>query len=108
MTLFGLATESCTYILLGPSLAWAMVQAWTERRMAANLTLGTCYFLLIAGQAVAWFSGGIWLRRFGPQPLAALIFFGYVITTFWRETRSQIGQEKLTARHADEVPMRAA
>src|SRR5262249_51258876 len=32
MTVFGPATESCTYILLAPALAWALLEAWWQGR----------------------------------------------------------------------------
>jgi hypothetical protein len=38
MTLFGPTTESCTYILLAPSLAWALLDAWILPQQAYSFS----------------------------------------------------------------------
>jgi hypothetical protein len=82
MTLLGPATESSTYVLLAPALAWALVDArrapWPAglRRLpdaaAALLLVGVLAGALPATRQVhAW----------GPQPLGALLLFaGYAGT----------------------------
>jgi hypothetical protein len=82
MTALGPATESCTYILLAPSLAWALLDSFISkeplRRRAMLLT--SCSLLLLAQMAV-WFPGGFGRRvhSYGVQPAAALLFLVYVV-----------------------------
>lgn len=86
MTLFGSATESCTYILLAPTLAWTVLEAFLER-WPAPLRLGllASYALFTATQAVVWF-GGI-ARHFhgqGPHALAGLLLLVCLVAGAWR------------------------
>lgn len=73
MTLFGPATESSTYALLAPALAWAVVEAWSNARPLAFrafpcLSLG---FFLLAGCA-GWFPWRSEIRGLGVFPLGGL------------------------------------
>jgi hypothetical protein len=75
MTLFGPATESCTYILLAPTLAWAVFDA---RLRSATLWirsgLALSFGLFTAAQAAVWFPAGVRLVRvLALQPSAALL-----------------------------------
>jgi Glycosyltransferase family 87 len=87
MTALGPATESCTYILLAPCLAWALVNSSTlkEPRHQRALLLLSCTIFLIA-QVAVWFPGGFGRRvhSYGLQPAAALLFSLYVVLTAWR------------------------
>jgi hypothetical protein len=74
MTLCGPATESCTYILLAPSLAWALVEAWRRpRTLGMRLWLGTSYGLFLASFVANWFPGVTRLHALGTHPLGALL-----------------------------------
>jgi hypothetical protein len=80
MTVFGPATESCTYILLAPTLAWALVGAWSESfSLMANAWLTMAYAMLVATYMSCWFSGGYRLQAFGLQPLAGLMLLAYLL-----------------------------
>lgn len=80
MTVLGPMAESCTYILLAPSLAVALLHAWHEARpvWVRGLLVGIFTLLLLA-QIATWFPGGRWFRNLGPQPLAGLLFLGYLM-----------------------------
>jgi len=76
MTVCGPATESSTYSLLAPSLAWALLEAFDPGRPKGvrGLVL-TSYGLFVASQLV-----GVspWVTQFhslGPQPLGGLVLF---------------------------------
>jgi hypothetical protein len=74
MTVFGPATESSTYILAGPALAWALLESWGNGRpvwLRAGLTLA--YGLLLGGAVACWFPFGRSLQGLGPQPLGVLL-----------------------------------
>ena len=75
MTLFGSATESCTYILLAPSLAWTLLDAWLRPCPWWLRTLLSASFgLFVVTQAAVWFPGGGQLCRIlGTHPLAGLL-----------------------------------
>jgi hypothetical protein len=75
MTLFGPATESCTYILLAPTLAWMMLDAWQRPSpWWLRTLLGVSFGLFLVTQAAVWFPGGGRLcRALGTHPLAGLL-----------------------------------
>jgi hypothetical protein len=75
MTVLGPATESCTYILLAPSLAWALLDAWrTRRRDPGVLFLLVSFSLFLACLIAVWFPGARAFHALGMQPLAGLLF----------------------------------
>ena len=76
MTVFGPATESATYILLAPIVAWMLVETYAEpsawlRRIGYELVFG----LFIASQCALWFgSRGKWFRdQLQPLPIAGTL-----------------------------------
>jgi hypothetical protein len=79
MMLLGPATESSTYTLLAPSLAWAVLEAWAGRSWLARAAAAVSYGLfLIAGMA-SWFPLAGEVHGLGVHPLGALILFGLVL-----------------------------
>lgn len=90
MTVFGLSTESATYILLAPVLAWALLEAWLERLpLALRATLVCSYMLLVSTQVAGWFPGMVSrVRELGTQPLAALLLLGCLLFETLRRLRS--------------------
>src|SRR5262249_42177861 len=88
MTAFGPATESCTYILIIPSLTWSLLQTWLEPRppwMRATLILVLA--LLVLAQLSGTVPYGSYFRDLGPQPFAALLFLFYLAADAVREVR---------------------
>jgi hypothetical protein len=82
MTVFGPATESCTYILVGPSAAWALVDAWQRSgSVGVRLWLGVAYGLLVATYMSAWFPSDYRLQPLGLQPLAGLMLLAHLLAT---------------------------
>jgi hypothetical protein len=78
MTVLGPATESATYILLAPIVAWMLVETHAEpsawlRRIGYELVFG----LFIASQCALWFgSRGKWFRdQLQPLPIAGTLLF---------------------------------
>ena len=76
MTALGPATESATYILLAPIVAWVLVQTNSQPgnrmlRMGYELVFG----LFIASQCALWFgSRGTWFRnQLQPLPIAGTL-----------------------------------
>jgi hypothetical protein len=91
MTLFGPATESCTYVLLAPVLARAVLlaaeQPWTER----VLPYGS-FGLFTLGAGVVWFPRWVAdpVQTCGVQPIAACLLAALVIKDCLR-VRTQTG-----------------
>jgi hypothetical protein len=80
MTVLGPATESCTYILLAPSIAWEIVEAWErDRPIWFRIWPVGAYGLLVAAAMSCWFPGPYHLQTFGLQPLAGLMFLIYLL-----------------------------
>jgi hypothetical protein len=90
MTALGVAAESCTYIMLAPSLAWSLLDTFANREPLRwkALLLVSCIVLLLAQLAV-WIPGGVGRRihSYGLQPAAALIFLLYIVLTTLRDLR---------------------
>jgi hypothetical protein len=80
MTLFGPATESCTYILLAPALAWALLDANEQHKpLWIRGGLAGAYALLVAAALACWFPGGRSVQALGLQPLGALLLLLYLL-----------------------------
>ena len=75
LVVFGPATESCTYILIAPGLAWAVVDAFANRRSIFTRAICTLVLaMLLLNGMVTWFP----FARHGMyivQPVAGLLFF---------------------------------
>jgi hypothetical protein len=83
MTLLGPATESCTYMLLAPALAWAVMSAAAAdiSRSVRCLVIGSYGLFTLAALAV-WFPGGSRWHALGVQPLAALLLLVGVVIVY--------------------------
>jgi hypothetical protein len=82
MTVFGPATESCTFLLLGPALAWALLEAWQDQRpLWTRAWLVGAYGLLVATYMSCWFPSGARLQSLGLQPLAGLMLLAHLVTS---------------------------
>jgi hypothetical protein len=85
MTVFGPATESPTYLLLAPSVAWGVLSSWAQpARPVIRLMMAGSYALLLSLQLLGWnsalFQG---YRMHGPQPIAGLIFLAALLIEEW-------------------------
>jgi hypothetical protein len=87
MTLFGSATESCTYILLAPTLAWTTLDAWLRSApwwIQSGLVMSFGLFTL--AQLAVWFPGaGRQVHALGIHPLAALLLLVCCVGMHWKE-----------------------
>ncbi len=89
MVLFGPATESSTYLLLAPFLAWCLVEAvrrprWPDGRA---FTLAGAALLLACAMAV-WFPFGRSVHALGLQALGGLLLLAGFLLRLFAETRS--------------------
>jgi hypothetical protein len=85
MTVFGPATESFGYALLGPTLAACLVQAnASPGRQSFRRGLLLASWLIFAFATIAvWFPFGKTFHRLGPHPLAGLLLFGVLLHDCW-------------------------
>jgi hypothetical protein len=85
MTLCGPATESNTYVLLGPALGWALLAARVERWPGPErwLPLASASLLLVGILAglTLW---TVRIHSLGVQPLAALLLFAAYLSVYVR------------------------
>ena len=74
MVVLGPSTESSTFILIAPALAWALVDAFAlERPRWAQALLATIMAMFVLTFTATWFPGGRdWFYIL--QPIAALLF----------------------------------
>jgi hypothetical protein len=89
VVLFGPATETCTYVVIGPAVAWAVLDecrrpgAWVARS-------ATVLCLLLMGPLATDLFGSrvrCFATDHGTQPLGALLFAAYLVHRFRREVR---------------------
>jgi hypothetical protein len=86
MTALGPATESSTYTLLAPSLAAALVAAWSDpgaRVSRRVLTVG--YGLFVVVMLAGLFPRDWRTQALGPQPVGALLLLGVVLAESVRD-----------------------
>jgi hypothetical protein len=91
VVLFGPATESCTYAVMGPALAWSLIDAF--RRPAGwgvRILLIAC--LILMGPVVTDLFGStvrLWAHRYGFQPIGGLLYLAYLLTETARLARQR-------------------
>jgi hypothetical protein len=93
MTLCGPATESCTYVLLAPALAWAVFSATNDRwpRLIEMMTRIAFLLLLLCVLRGLW-PGVNRIHALGLQPQAALLLtLAYVVVLVRRLTGAHQG-----------------
>jgi Glycosyltransferase family 87 len=83
MTALGPATESSTYILLAPSLVWAIIEAEVEAwRIAYVVVFG----LFLVSQLAINLPSGRWFRdSLQPLPIAGLLFLAILVADAVRQ-----------------------
>jgi hypothetical protein len=80
MTVVGPSVESCTFVLLAPSLAAALVLAGDGPAPACRRgALFAGYGLFLLAHVAGWFSWGKAVTNLGVQPLAALVFLACLV-----------------------------
>ena len=85
MTVLGPATEPCTYTLLAPALAWAVLQAWlVPQPPLLRLGFGMSYALLLTFHLSGWLPDKAAIRDLGPDALGGLLFLGCLLYEWWR------------------------
>lgn len=73
MLALGPSAESCTYVLLAPALAGALLGNWEKQTLFPKVFLILSYLLLVLSAAAVWFPWNRTFTNWGPQPLAALL-----------------------------------
>ena len=76
MVLCGPASESCTYILLAPILAWAALEAVLDHRPLWSRCIPWCSFVLfVLSQTTSWFPEQVRMLFLGILPLAGVVLW---------------------------------
>src|SRR5207253_9053101 len=80
MMLLGPATESCTYILLAPTLAWAVLESWLVPRswLVRGLLVASC-LLFMTSRIASWFPWVTQWHALGVHPLGTLCLLACVL-----------------------------
>ena len=74
MTLCGPATESCTYILLAPVLAWAVLEAMLRKGPVWSRMIPWCSFALFGlSQFTSWVPESFRMPFIGVLPAAGVL-----------------------------------
>ncbi len=80
VVLFGPSTESCTYVIMAPAIAWALVEAWLKpTAWSGRVVLVLSLFLM--GPSTTDLVGGLrhYAYVYGAQTLGALCFLGHLL-----------------------------
>jgi hypothetical protein len=76
MMLFGPATESSTYIVLAPTMAWALLDAWYLPRPGwIKGLVATAFGMFVLARLASLFPFAANVHALGPHPLGALLLF---------------------------------
>jgi hypothetical protein len=96
MVLCGPASESCTYILLAPILAWAVLDASLDHRPLWSRLIPWASFVLFAfSQTISWFPEEVRMYFLGVLPVAGIVLWtGLVETHVRRLFQSRRGSQK--------------
>jgi hypothetical protein len=101
MTLFGPVVESYTYILIGPTLAWLLIDGWEQQRpIVYQALLATSWGIFTAASMSVWFMRSTALHNLGPHPLAGLLL---LLAFFWELGR----QFRASEHHPDFIQHRS-
>jgi hypothetical protein len=84
--LCGPATEGATYQLLGPPLAWALLDTWRRGPFARAVALASLGAYLV-GLGANLFPFAARVHALGPHPLSALLLFGLLVGLDVRDLR---------------------
>ncbi len=77
--LCGPATESPTYQLLGPVMAWAVIDIWRRRRPLARAVVLASAAATAVAHGANLFPWATRVHALAPQPLSALLLFGLLV-----------------------------
>ncbi len=103
VVLFGPATESCTYVVIAPAIAWAVVDAfargaaWPKRLvLLASLLMMGPLTTDMAGQTIRNFA-----NEHGSQPLGGLLFLAIILSMVGR--LQKVTESDKTARYKEPI-----
>jgi hypothetical protein len=93
MTVLGPCTEVCTYIMMAPSAAWVVVEAWSARRpMIVHALIWIGLFLFTVSIVGLWQREmGWYFHKLGVHPLGGLMILAAVLVNEyydWLERQS--------------------
>lgn len=81
VVLFGPATESSTYAVMGPALAWSLIDAFRRPAgWAGRVVLIAC--LILMGPVVTDLFGAtvrVWAHRYGMQATGGVVYLAYLL-----------------------------
>jgi hypothetical protein len=103
LVLFAPAIEACTYAVMAPVIAWALLDSFRRRTGWAQY-VALLVSLVLVGPAATDAFGPVF-RHFASehalQPVGALVFLGYLLSTTWQAwTRAPRAQFFLERRRA--------
>jgi hypothetical protein len=99
MTALGPATESATYVLLAPAVAWTLIESGVNPKDHIwRVGYGAVFGLFAASQCALWFGEkGKWFRdRLQPLPVAGVLLFLILLADVGRRLiRSKVTSENV-------------
>jgi len=80
--LFGPATESCTYVIISPVIAWCLIDSFRRPASWGTRCLLIISLILMGPLSTDLFGSPvrIWAHRYGCQPFGGLLFLVHLVT----------------------------
>jgi len=92
MVLCGPASESCTYILLAPILAWAVLEAFLDPRPLWSRLIPWCSFVLfVFSQTISWFPEHVRMQFLSILPLGGIVLWAGLVESNVRNLMQDFG-----------------
>src|SRR5579859_6648691 len=81
VVLFGPATEACTYAVIAPAIAWALIDAFGRPAAWGRRAVLVASLLLMGPIATDMFGSTVrlWANHYGSQPMGGLLFLAYLV-----------------------------
>jgi hypothetical protein len=89
VVLFGPATEACTYVVMSPVVAWALLDAWRRGSGWLFGTLLVVSLCMMGPMATDMFGASVrvFANAYAIQPAGAILFFGVLLAERARRLR---------------------
>jgi hypothetical protein len=104
--LFGPATESCTYVMISPVMAWCLIDSFRRPTFWGTRVFLIVSLIMMGPLATDLFGSTVrmWAHRYGSQPCGGLLLLAHLIIQTIQSFRNA---DQTVNSHFDAIPMAA-